>query len=266
MVWSTNHHGLRVEAGCAARTAGPVEAAGAVDARAHRALENAARFPQASTRHPINQITHDTLRQRRNENQGRPCRDRINHPQILRRNLKINVYYLTDVGRDDTDKAAESARQLFQPVLARMLQNTAELSENGQGEIVCRRFVSECFARFGQQIAKVVTGAFTRDQLLAAVDVEAAFAAATDSMILSIDATQSLKTRYVRFLRSNERDDQELKFRLTQGYYVAQLLDINTHEFNPIAMMPLVTPFSISTRTFSLEDCYQMVRLAYLTN
>ena len=30
----------------------PVEAAGVVDARAHRALENAARVPQASTRHP----------------------------------------------------------------------------------------------------------------------------------------------------------------------------------------------------------------------
>ena len=146
-----------------------------------------------------------------------------------------NVYYLTDAGRDDTDKAAESARQLFQPVLARMLQNTVELCEKGQGEIVCRRFVSECFARFGQQIAKVVTGEFTGGQLLAAVDVEAAFAAATDSMTLSIDATQSLKTRCIRFLRSNERDDQELKFRLTQGYYVAQLLDINTHEFNPIA-------------------------------
>ena len=146
-----------------------------------------------------------------------------------------NVYYLTDVGRDDTDKAAESARQLFQPVLERMLQDTAALCEKGQGEIVCRRFVSECFARFGQQIAKVVTGAFTGNQLLAAVDVEAAFAAATDSMTLSIDATESLKTRCIRFLRSNERDDQELKFRLTQGYYVAQLLDINTHEFNPIA-------------------------------
>ena len=71
--------------------------------------------------------------------------------------------------------------------------------------------------------------------MLAAVDVEAAFAAATDSMTLSIDTTQSLKARCIRFLRSNERDDAELKFRLTQGYYVAQLLDINTHDFNPIA-------------------------------
>ena len=148
---------------------------------------------------------------------------------------KKNVYYLTDAGRDDTDKAAESARQLFQPVLARMLQNTSVFCEKGQGEIACRRFVSECFARFGQQIAKAVTGEFNGDQLLATVDVEAAFAAATASMTLSIDATQSLKARCIRFLRSNERDDQELKFRLTQGYYVAQLLDINTHDFNPIA-------------------------------
>ena len=148
---------------------------------------------------------------------------------------KKNVYYLTDAGLDDTDKEAESARQLFLPVLARMLENTSEFCEKGQGEIVCRRFVSECFSRFGQQIARTVTGEFNGEQLLAAVDVEAAFAAATDSMTLSIDTTQSLKARCIRFLRSNERDDAELKFRLTQGYYVAQLLDINTHDFNPIA-------------------------------
>ena len=148
---------------------------------------------------------------------------------------KKNVYYLTDAGRDDTDKVAESARQLFQPVLARMLQNTSEFCDKRQGEIVCRRFVSECFARFGQQIAKTVTGEFSGDQLLAAVDVEAAFEDATDSMNLSIDATQSLKARCIRFLRSNEPDDQELKFRLTQGYYIAQLLGINTYDFNPLA-------------------------------
>ena len=148
---------------------------------------------------------------------------------------KKKVYYLTDAGRDDTDKAVDSARQLFQPVLARMLQNTSEVCEKGQGEIVCRRFVSQCFAKFGQQIAKAVTGEFNGDQLLAAVDVEAAFAAATASMTLSIDATQSLKARCIQFLRSNDPDAQALKFKLTQGYYVVQLLDLNTHDFNPIA-------------------------------
>ena len=146
-----------------------------------------------------------------------------------------HAYYLTDTGRSDTDEAAETAAQLFEPVLARMLQDTSALCDERDGAIVCRTFVSECFARFGQQIAKAVTGELTKDELVNAVDIQGAFQAATSSVSLSVDTIQSLEARCIRFLRSTERDDEELKFRLTQGYYVAQLLELNAYEFNPIA-------------------------------
>ena len=146
-----------------------------------------------------------------------------------------HAYYLTDTGRSDTDEAAETAAQLFEPVLARMLQDTSALCDERDGAIVCRTFVSECFARFGQQIAKAVTGELTTDELVNAVDIQGAFQAAISSVSLSVDTIQSLEARCIRFLRSTERDDEELKFRLTQGYYVAQLLELNAYEFNPIA-------------------------------
>ena len=146
-----------------------------------------------------------------------------------------HAYYLTDTGRKDTDEAAESAVQLFEPVLTRMLQDTSALCNEHDGAHVCRTFVSECFARFGQQIAKSVTGELTKDKLVDAVDVQGAFQAAISSVSLSNEAIQSLEVRCIRFLRSTERADEELKFRLTQGYYVAQLLGLNTYEFNPIA-------------------------------
>ena len=146
-----------------------------------------------------------------------------------------HAYYLTDTGRHDTDEATESAVQLFEPVLARMLQDTSALCDERDGVIVCRTFISECFARFGQQIAKAVTGELTKDQLVDAADIQGAFQAAISSVALSDDAIQSLETRCIRFLRSTEHADEELKFRLTQGYYVAQLLGLNSHEFNPIA-------------------------------
>ena len=146
-----------------------------------------------------------------------------------------HAYYLTDTGREYTDEAAESAAQLFEPVLARMLQDTSALCDERDGAIVCRTFVSECFARFGQQIAKSVTGELTKGKLVDVVDVQGAFQAAISSVSLSDEAIQSLEARCIRFLRSIERDDEELKFRLTQGYYVAQLLGLNAYEFNPIA-------------------------------
>ena len=145
-----------------------------------------------------------------------------------------HAYYLTDTGRKDTDEATESAAQLFEPVLARMLQDTSALCDERNGAIVCRTFISECFARFGQQIAKSVTGELTKDKLVDGGDVQGALQAAISSVSLSNEAIQSLEARCIRFLRSTERDDEELKFRLTQGYYVAQLLGLNTYEFNPI--------------------------------
>ena len=146
-----------------------------------------------------------------------------------------HAYYLTDTGRKDIDEAADSAAHLFEPVLARMLQDTSVLCNKREGAIVCRTFVSECFARFGQQIAKSVTGELTKDKLVDAVDVQGTFQAAISSVSLSDEAIQSLEARCIRFLRSTERKDEELKFRLTQGYYVAQLLELNAYEFNPIA-------------------------------
>ena len=160
----------------------------------------------------------------------------MSHNKVAHTLLRTrHVYYLTDTGRRDTDEATESAVQLFDPVLARMLQDTSALCEERDGAIVCRTFVSECFARFGQQIAKAVTGELTKDELVDAVNIQGAFQAAISSVSLSVDAIQSLEARCIRFLRSTERGDEELKFRLTQGYYVAQLLELNAYEFNPIA-------------------------------
>ena len=146
---------------------------------------------------------------------------------------KRHAYHLTDSGRKDPDEeAAESASQLFEPVLARMLKDTHLMCDKHDGATVCRTFISECFARFGQQIARAVTGGLSNDQLVNRADVEGAFQAAANLVQLSLDAKQSLKARCVRFLKSTERDDEELKFRLTQGYFVTQLLSLDVYSLD----------------------------------
>ena len=145
------------------------------------------------------------------------------------------AYYLTELGRNKTDEATESAVQLFVPVLNRMLEDTDALCGHAEGVQVCRTFISECFARFGQQIASAVTGDLAKDDLIAGADVKGAFGAAIRGVELSREAVESLRVRCDRFLRSAHPGDEELKFRLAQSYYVAQLLELNPKEFNPIA-------------------------------
>ena len=152
---------------------------------------------------------------------------------VLHRNKPS--YYLTELGRRQTDDATETAAELFRPVLTSMLRDTRQLCSVDEATQVFRTFVSECFARFGQQIALEVTGGYSKDQLLGAADVSGAFQAAVRSLQLSEDAKSSLKARCIRFLKSNAPHDTQLKFHLTQGYYVAQLLGISTNGFNPLA-------------------------------
>ncbi|MFX0207880.1 MAG: hypothetical protein ACFFDT_17965 [Candidatus Hodarchaeota archaeon] len=144
-------------------------------------------------------------------------------------------YFLTETGFAEVEEAANSASALFEPVLARMLSDTSSLFNRLEGATVCRRFISECFARFGQQIAKTVTGELTREELIGTIDVRAAFQAAIEGISLSPEAIDSLEARCHNFLKSSARTDEELKFRLTQGYYVSQLLELDSAQFNPIS-------------------------------
>ena len=145
------------------------------------------------------------------------------------------AYCLTDTGRDNTDEAAESAAHLFLPVLDRMLRNTAGLFPIDDGKTVCRTFISECFARFGHQIAKAVTGDLSNDGMFGGADINGAFLAALATVSVTDEAAQSLRARCYGFLRSTEPGDQDLKFRLSQSYYVVQLLELSPRDFNPLA-------------------------------
>jgi hypothetical protein len=148
---------------------------------------------------------------------------------------KRHAYYLTAKGVGKINQASESAAALFEPVVDGMLSDTSSLCTYELGSTVCRRFISECFARFGQEIAKAITGELTREELVGTINVGAAFQAAIVDLPLSPEAIGSLEARCVRFIRSTERRDEELKFNLTQGFFVAQLLGLDSAQFNPIA-------------------------------
>ena len=150
-------------------------------------------------------------------------------------NSRGSSYFLTELGKQHTDEATESAAQLFRPVLKRMLQHTDGLFSPEAGETVCRTFVSECFARFGHQIAKAVAGDLRDDGTFGSANVNGAFEAAIQQVSLSHQAIQTLRSRCNRFLKSMEPEDKDLRFRLAQSYYVVQLLELSPQDFNPLA-------------------------------
>lgn len=147
---------------------------------------------------------------------------------------KKNVYFLTDNGVADTEDSASSAAQLFDSVLDRMLADTTIMVDRETGAGVCRRFISECFARFGYHLAQAIARGTCGEETLSAVDVAQAFREGTQGVKLSRDASDSLFVRCKGFIHSIEPADQDLKFRLTQGYYIAQLLEMTNGQFDLI--------------------------------
>ena len=148
---------------------------------------------------------------------------------------KKNAYFLDGETARKIDEESRAGRDLFDRVLRKRLRDVEYLVNSVTGATVLRRFLFECFARFGRQIANNVTGRATTDDLVERPDVHHAFEAAAAGANLSAQARASLLARCRSLLASKDPDDEALKFQLAQGFYVAELLDVEGVRFNPLA-------------------------------
>ena len=149
--------------------------------------------------------------------------------------LRERHAYLSTTAERELNQLIASSQDLFEPVLQGMLENTGHLFRLEIGIAVCKEFLHECFARFGSQLARMVATQLSSDDLFQSADVGAAFEAAAANHDLSDEAKQSLEVRCMRFLKSSDPADVKLKFHLTQGFYLAQLLGYQEEGFNPLA-------------------------------
>jgi hypothetical protein len=145
------------------------------------------------------------------------------------------AYYIVPESNEDLGKAIQSGTQMFDTVLRRLLRDIDPRVSYDKGASICRKFIFECFTRFGRQIAKTVMGQLSAADLVRKPDVSEAFNAAVQDSGLEDEAIRSLQTICVNFLKSSEPDDEKLKFYLTQGYYFAELLGFQNNQFDPLA-------------------------------
>jgi hypothetical protein len=155
---------------------------------------------------------------------------KVNHTAVRRG----DAFYLAESGETELLSVMSSAEGDFSDALQRMLKDTAHLVDFDTAALVCRRFILECFARFGRTIARSVTGHVRPDDLPNLIDTTEAFTTAIEGRTLSAEAMQSVRARCNAFLKSSDQRDQRVKFHLTQSYYFAQLLGFEDSAFNPL--------------------------------
>ncbi len=169
---------------------------------------------------------------------------------------KRHAYFLADKGLKDISNITFSIENLFQTVLRKLLKDTEHHFSYEEGAEVCRKFIFECFSRFGSVIARSVAGNLSNDNLLNLTDTESAFTSAIKGKNLSTEAVLSLKARCQSFLKSSNPDSEKLKFHVTQGYYFTQLLDLKIVQLTLLQIKLLLTQYFISTPTFCLSEYF----------
>jgi hypothetical protein len=144
-------------------------------------------------------------------------------------------YCITDKGAAEINHALEQAADIFEPVIRDMLKHTDALMSMEVAAPLCRAFIMECFARFGRLIARSVMGRLDPSDLAKSSEVDLAFQTAVSGKNLSLEMRESLYHRCVQFIRSSEPQDERLKLRLTQGFFLAELLCIEGTPFDPLS-------------------------------
>jgi hypothetical protein len=104
---------------------------------------------------------------------------------------KRHVYYLTEKAHAELSPVVSSADADFSAAIERMLKDTGHLVDFDKAIKICRRFVLECFARFGRVLAKTVTGHARPDELPRVIDTRDAFKAAVEQYRFSPEALES---------------------------------------------------------------------------
>jgi hypothetical protein len=143
------------------------------------------------------------------------------------------AYFIREKAAEELNSDAQTSDELLTRVIQRHTQNCDGPQE--QVLDVCKTFLSECFARLGSQIAQSVVKGITLDDVVNPAEINDAFERATSGKSLSKETKTSLRIRCIEILKSTHPEDVQLKFYLTNCYYVVQLLGLEPKQFDPLA-------------------------------
>ena len=148
---------------------------------------------------------------------------------------KRRTYYLTDLGKTAVAKTISDADSVFEPALTEILQNTVQYFTFEVGKKLTIDALLACFARYGKQLARSISGLSDYEVYVDRSAVESIVEAILAPTTLSQEAKGSFLTRLLSFFKSHTNTAQRLKFHLAQGYYFTELLGIENSHFNPLA-------------------------------
>lgn len=143
-------------------------------------------------------------------------------------------YWLDAESQQKTRESLQDSSKLIRKVLDDLTSGLSPaVIAPTVADRVLRKFIGECMARFGREMARSASGA-APPVLAELASSRAAVSAALAHENLAVDAVSSISNRCLEFLRRNGPDYAQLKFALAQGYYFSELLGLKGAKFNPL--------------------------------
>lgn len=146
-----------------------------------------------------------------------------------------SVFFITDSGSEEVGKIGIASNEIVGPCIERMLIDFDCSNNKDVIAHASKVFIINCFVEYGQVMAKSMVSDYKVGDISTYINAEVSFNKATLNLALNEDERSSLYARCIGFLKSPDKRDQEVKFLLTQAYYLANVLEIGDGDFDPLA-------------------------------
>lgn len=146
-----------------------------------------------------------------------------------------NKYFVTKKGEKELLGLSKHSDKIIIPCINRMLEGYEYNGNSDDIKQICTRFIIYSFVDYGHTMAKCVTGEINNKNISQLINVQATFLKSIDGFRLTVDEKDSLYSRCLIFLKSNDQKDVEVKFLLTQSFYMGKVLELDDKDFDPLA-------------------------------
>ncbi|MCW8194506.1 hypothetical protein F6455_06880 [Proteobacteria bacterium 005FR1] len=134
---------------------------------------------------------------------------------------------LTSAGNRSLEQLSSESNGLISRAIDKLLVDyDADLSIE-EAKMVIKRFIINCFVDYGHNIALSILGKTRETDVTNVIDFDRAFEKSTRSLSINLQDRIFLEHRCYHFLKGHEKVFIDLKFLLTQVFYIGKILELD---------------------------------------
>lgn len=173
---------------------------------------------------------------------------------------------LTPKGAKALEELSDKSEKLISKPINMLLKDYSAEFDLQKAEVIVKKFIVNCFVDYGHNIALNILGKVNDTDFSSTIDFDRIFAKSISSTRLSIEEIESLEDRCYLFLKNKDKEFVDLKFLLTQVFYVGKVLELDISDFDPIGEASFKNAIIYLDSNVILESIFDHDRTNFLSD